>query len=280
MIREVVFIIDGSGSMANKATDVRGGFNTYVEELFKDPNKDDYRISATVFNTGVFPLFTQLPLSEVPKLTEKNYVPGGGTALYDAIADTVDGVKDAGNFCYACGKKRDKKHKFCADCGEQLNGDSAFIVIIMTDGEENSSLKYRKHHIVNKIQGKEKLGNWSFIYMGANQDAMQEGAAIGVALGNSITYDTNYTKTYYSKLAAGTSNTFGVFASTGSSSTAGSGSSFAAASGQDWTPTAAVSPTATGVGGGFLKEDGSGVLLNEDGSKLLQETGKPKKAKK
>ena len=250
MLREVIFVIDGSGSMGTKATDVRGGFNTYVEELLKDPNKDEYRITAAVFNTGVFPLFKQLPLSEVPKLTEKNYIPGGGTALYDAISDTVDGVKDAGHFCFECGKARNKAHKFCTDCGKELNGDSAFIVIIMTDGEENSSQRFRKHHIVNKIQGKEKLGNWSFIYMGANQDAMQEGAAIGIQYGNAITYDTNFTRGYYSKLAAGTANTFNVFTATGSTGTAGSGSSFSSSSGQDWTATAAVTPTVTGVGSG------------------------------
>jgi hypothetical protein len=275
MLREVVFVIDGSGSMATKATDVRGGFNTYVEELKKDPKKDEYRITASVFNTGVFPLFKQLPLSEVPLLTEKNYVPGGGTALYDAIADTVDGVKDAGHFCFACGKPRNKTHKFCADCGEELNGDSAFIVIIMTDGEENSSQRFRKHHIVNKIQGKEKLGNWSFIYMGANQDAMQEGAAIGIQYGNAITYDTNYTGTYYSKLAAGTSNVFGNFVATGSTGTAGSGSSFSASSGQDWSPNTAVTPTVTGVGGGIV--DPNTASVSSVSTKLEQKTKKVKK---
>lgn len=253
MKREVIFVIDGSGSMATKATDVRGGFNTYVEELKKDPNAKDYTISATVFNTGVFPLFKQRSLEEVPLLTEQNYMPGGGTALYDAIADTVDKIKDTKiNFCGTCGKKRGKEPEFCATCGEKLTngGGSAFIVIIMTDGEENSSQRFRKHHIVNKIQGKEKLGNWSFVYMGANQDAMLEGSAIGIQQGNAISYDTSYTKSYYSRLAASTTNNFQTFASTGSSSTAGAGSSFTASSGQDWSPEGVVTPTVTGVGSG------------------------------
>lgn len=245
--REVIFVIDGSGSMGDKATDVRGGFNTYVEELKKDPNAKDYTISATVFNTGVFPLFTQRSLDEAPLLTEKNYMPGGGTALYDAIADTVDKIKDAKiNFCGTCGKKRGNEAHFCATCGDKLtNGDtSAFTVIIMTDGEENSSQRFRKHHIVNKIQGKEKLGNWTFVYMGANQDAMVEGAALGVQRGNSIHYTTHDTKTYYSKLAAGTIGSYNYMASTNTTSTP----SFSGISGQDWNdPTTGGTPVVTTV---------------------------------
>lgn len=239
-LKEIIFVIDGSGSMANKATDVRGGFNAYIEELKKDKDAAEYTISATVFNTSVFPLFTQQPLSEVA-LTEKNYVPGGGTALYDAIADTVDGVKDA-HFCSECGKARSPKNKFCADCGEKLNGDSIFTVIIMTDGEENSSQRFRKHHIVNKIQGKEKLGNWTFVYMGANQDAMVEGTALGVQRGNTVSYDTANTQQIYRAAASGTASNYAAFASTGTTSTA-NWSGTATAGGVDWSTVKTPTPT-------------------------------------
>lgn len=245
MKREVVFIIDGSGSMGTKATDVRGGFNTYIEELKKDKDADEYTISATVFNTSVYPLFTQRSLNEVPLLTELNYMPGGGTALYDAIADTVDGVKDVKiNFCGSCGKKRGQEAKFCATCGSELkNGDtSAFTVIIMTDGEENSSQRFRKHHIVNKIQGKEKLGNWTFVYMGANQDAMHEGTAIGIRAGNTISYDTNNTQYVYRAAAASTTSNYHAFAGSGTTAT-NDWVATASASGVDWD--AAKTPTVT-----------------------------------
>lgn len=240
MRREVVFVIDGSGSMGNKAADVRGGFNTYIEELKKEKDAE-YSISATVFNTSVFPLFTQRPLGEVPALTEQNYLPGGGTALYDAIADTVDAIKDA-HYCSQCGKGRVKSAKFCSDCGEQLNGDSIFTVIIMTDGEENSSQKFRKHHIVTKIQGKEKLGNWTFVYMGANQDAMKEGNAIGIQSGNAINYNTGSTLGTFAAVATSTSANYNSFATTGTTTTAdwaGTGT----AAGVNWNTVNTPTPT-------------------------------------
>jgi hypothetical protein len=207
MKTEVIFCIDGSGSMGSKATDVRGGFNTYVDELKKDKD-GQYSLSAVVFNTSVFPLFTQKELKEVPELTDKNYVPGGGTALYDAIGAALDEVKDStANYCVHCGKKRGSSHKFCATCGNELtNGKSKYLLIVMTDGEENSSLKYRKHHIVQKIKDKEGQGNWTVVYLGANQDAMAEGTAMGASAGNTLTYRVADTKTYYSALATSTAN--------------------------------------------------------------------------
>ena len=207
MKTEVLFVIDGSGSMASKANDVRGGFNTYVEELRKD-KKGDYSLSATVFNTNVFPLFSQKDLKDVPELSNANYVPGGGTALYDAIGAALDEVKDVSTkFCSVCGTKRNNGHKFCAQCGEKLSNEkSVYLLIIMTDGEENSSKTYRKHHIVQKIKDKEAQGNWTVVYLGANQDAMAEGTAMGIQPGNTLTYQVTDTKSYYSKLASATAS--------------------------------------------------------------------------
>ena len=206
MKTEVIFVIDGSGSMASKADDVRGGFNTYVEELRKDKS-GDYSLTAVVFNTQVFPLFTQKALKDVPELTSTNYAPGGNTALFDAIGGAIDEVKDStSNYCTHCGEKRAASHKYCSKCGNGLgNGRSKYLLVIMTDGEENSSLRYRKHHIVEKIKTKEDQGNWTVAYLGANQDGMREGAALGAQLGNSLTYTMPELKTYYSKLAVATS---------------------------------------------------------------------------
>lgn len=209
MKTEVIFVIDGSGSMHSKADDVRGGFNTYVEELRKDKD-GDYSLSAIVFNTQVFPLFTQKDLKDVPELTEKNYAPGGNTALYDAIGGAIDEIKDStANYCTHCGEKRAASAKFCSKCGTQLgNGRSKYLLVIMTDGEENSSIRYRKHHIVQKIKDKEAQGNWTIAYLGANQDAMREGTAMGIQPGNTWSYDVKDTATTFGMNLAGATYQF------------------------------------------------------------------------
>jgi uncharacterized protein YegL len=174
----VIFILDESGSMCGTATDVRGGFNTYIETLKHDGN--EYVLSAIKFETKVTPLFANLPLEQVPSLTEKNYTPGGSTALYDAIGFALAEVKIVGN--------------------------DRFIVIIMTDGFENASKEFTKEMIIGKIERREKRGNWTFVYMGADQDAWAVASSLGFAQGNVLSYASADTGTVMHNLASSTTS--------------------------------------------------------------------------
>ena len=53
------------------------------------------------------------------------------------------------------------------------------ICVIITDGLENASTEYEKSTVVSMIEFREKRG-WKFIYLGANQDAIQEGSSLGI----------------------------------------------------------------------------------------------------
>ena len=59
----------------------------------------------------------------------------------------------------------------------------------MTDGQENASTEYNQRKIFDLIKEKEKE-NWTFIFLGANQDSWLAGHAIGVSRGNTMNYDT------------------------------------------------------------------------------------------
>jgi uncharacterized protein YegL len=160
----VIFIIDGSGSMGSKASDVREGFNTYVKELKKSTETaKDITLSAVVFNTRVFPLFRDLSLSKVPSLGTHNYAPGGNTALYDAIGEALEDEK---------GQK------------PVIQRQSRYIVVIMTDGEENSSHIYNKADIAGKIARREASKKWAFVYLGADQNSFAEAHGIQISAGN------------------------------------------------------------------------------------------------
>ena len=164
----VIFLLDESGSMASAASDVRGGFNTYVEKLSGDGNT--YSLSAIKFGTTVRPLFANLPLADVPCLTTENYSPSDSTALYDAIGFALaEARKQWGTKSKPYGKDR-------------------FIVIIMTDGFENVSREFDKEQIVAKIKRREEAGNWTFVYMGADQNAWDAASTLGFAKGNVLSY--------------------------------------------------------------------------------------------
>jgi uncharacterized protein YegL len=181
----VLFVIDASGSMAPKAADVRGGFNAYVAQLRED-TASTYRLTAVTFDTHVATLFTDVTLDQVPALDETNYRPGGNTALYDALGVSLDELTGAL-------RREDKPY-----------GEERALVIVMTDGEENSSRRFTKEQVVSAITAREAAGTWTFVYLGADQDAWAAAAGLGFVAGNVAAYAKSDTLDVYRKLARST----------------------------------------------------------------------------
>jgi uncharacterized protein YegL len=182
-ITHVLFVTDMSGSMAGLAADVRGGFNSYVEELKrqKAANGTRYRLSVTVFDTFMLPLCVNAKLSEVPALTSDNYTPRGMTALLDAVGKTVAG--------------------FDAALGEE----DRVLLVIQTDGAENSSREWTWKAIQDLLAEKEATGRWSIVYLGQGRDAWAQGHRFGDSTQTVNTgHSRGATRSTYTGLAAAT----------------------------------------------------------------------------
>lgn len=173
------FVLDKSGSMDSKLADTIGGFNTYLKSLRED-TKTDYKFSLTLFDTRFEERHVLIPLEDVPELSNANYIPGGGTALYDAIGRSVTSIESKG----------DKVGKV--------------VCVILTDGEENSSREYSLAAVRGLITRKEQQGNWTFIFLGADLGAFAVGDQMGVKTANSVVYDANNVRAVYSNLAHAT----------------------------------------------------------------------------
>ncbi len=66
----------------------------------------------------------------------------------------------------------------------------------MTDGMENSSHEWSWDAVQRLTKQQQDEWNWKFIFLGANMDAIEVGARMGFAAGDSITYDdSNYATT-------------------------------------------------------------------------------------
>ena len=63
------------------------------------------------------------------------------------------------------------------------------IFVVLTDGQENASKEYKKHQIFDMVSKYRKEKNWEFLYLGANQDAIAEGAGLGVSEGSTMTFN-------------------------------------------------------------------------------------------
>jgi hypothetical protein len=182
-ITHVLLIVDMSGSMGPLARDVRGGFTTYVDELRADTDRD-YRLSVTLFDTAFIPLCTAASLRDVPELTEANYRPRGMTALLDAVGKTIAEFESA----------------------TKLADDDRVLVVVQTDGHENSSREFRADQIANLIREREATGRWSFVFLGAGPDTWRQADAMGFRGASTVAMDSSAaaTRGSYSGLATAT----------------------------------------------------------------------------
>lgn len=86
-ITEIVFILDRSGSMAGLESDTIGGFNSLIKKQKKQ--RGECFVSTVLFDTVSEVLHDRVKLSEIPKMTEKDYFTRGVTALIDAIGGAI-----------------------------------------------------------------------------------------------------------------------------------------------------------------------------------------------
>lgn len=166
----LIFVIDRSGSMASIRNDMIGGFNAFIKGQ-KDANLGQSRVFAYKFDDVYEPMFEDIDLNDVPQLDTNNYVPRGMTALYDAMATTIDNIGAR----LAAMKEEDRPSKV--------------LVVTITDGEENVSRKFNQQQVADRIKTQREQFNWDFAYIGANQDAWAVGQSIGYTAGTTLDYD-------------------------------------------------------------------------------------------
>jgi len=156
--RNLVFLLDRSGSMESCRDDTIGGFNSFV----RDQAALGGKLTLIQFDHEIIKTFEKVELSSVVPLTSNTFTPRGSTALLDAIGKTIKETSEVST------------------------------LIILTDGHENASIEYTKAHVKDLIEQKQKDG-WTVIYLGANQDAFAEGSSLGIAPHMTMNYDVRRT---------------------------------------------------------------------------------------
>lgn len=193
MKTEILAIIDKSSSMNPLTNETIIGFNSFIKNqkavvgecnvttvLFSG-QPSLFKFQNEIPSTCVEVLYTALPLESVPEMTTNEYKCFGWTALLDAIGITTE---EAGKR-YAAMKEEDRPTKV--------------IVLIITDGDENSSARFSHPEIKNIIKHQEEVYSWEFMFLGANIDAFSVGARLGMKSSNISNYtaDTLGTKVAY-----------------------------------------------------------------------------------
>lgn len=179
----IAIVLDRSGSMEACAADTRGGFDTFIAEQKKAPGTASLTLAQ--FDNLYEVVHDFADIQSIPPLV---FVPRGNTALLDAIGRTIT----------ATGAR-------LADLAEDARPEHVIFVII-TDGEENASREFTRDQIMKMIAHQRDAYKWEFVFLGANQDAIQAGSAMGFNAANSMTYDAQNAKQMYHTMSVNTAS--------------------------------------------------------------------------
>lgn len=172
----VSFILDETGSMSTCRDTAISSFNEYLNDL--KGKEEKIKFTLTKFNSEKTEIVcSAIDVKHVAELNTKTYVPNNLTPLYDAIGKTIN----------------------------SLDGEDKALIVILTDGFENASKEHTQKSIFDLIEKKKKKG-WTFVYLGANQDAWAMGGLIGITVGNTLSFDYANYATTMSGLSCATQN--------------------------------------------------------------------------
>ena len=164
---ELVFILDRSGSMEGLESDTIGGFNGMLTQHKGDGG--NVLVSTVLFDHENEVIHDRVRIADVPTLTSKEYYTRGCTALLDAMGDAIHHIKNV--------------HKYARP--EDRPARTMFI--ITTDGMENSSTRYTADQVRAMVKQQEEAG-WTFVFLGANIDAVQVAGGLGIRAENAVEF--------------------------------------------------------------------------------------------
>jgi hypothetical protein len=135
--------------------------NSYIDELKQSKNKKNIRFSLLRFNSTKLDMYyDKAKLKNVKKI--KDYNPNSLTPLYDAIGHLISNMPE---------------------------NATESVLVVLTDGWENSSQEYNIDSIKKLIESKKELG-WKFVFLaaGITEQAAYNLSTQGKAMAFNITY--------------------------------------------------------------------------------------------
>jgi len=170
---ELVFILDESGSMSGLVSDTIGGFNSMIEKQKKE--EGECLVSTVMFNEAQKVVYDRVPISQIQQLTDKEYCPGGCTALIDAMGGAIHHM---GNV-----------HRYARE--EDRPAHTVFV--ITTDGLENASRRYSADKVRQMVEHQKGKYGWEFLFLGANIDAVVTARQYGIDESRAVRFNNDPT---------------------------------------------------------------------------------------
>ncbi len=185
-----IWIGDRSGSMLNLEESHKNGYNNFIDEQIKQKIGNFY-LTTIRFDDEIEFINKNCLIEKIQKADNNTFKSRGSTALYDAIGHGIKYMLDIYN-----DNKQIEDDYIVTDTATEKSiphveiktkKRNYYVVLIMTDGFENSSKEYTKNLINNLINDCKKK-DISIKFMGANQDAELTGGSFGIEKEQCMTF--------------------------------------------------------------------------------------------
>ena len=167
----ITVILDRTGSMECIRDDTIGGFNTFLKQQKQEPGRATMTLVQFDTQDPYEVIHKFKPLKDIPDLTRETFVPRAATPLLDAMGQGVNDLEDT--LAYL---PRDRR-------------PTGIVMVIVTDGEENSSREFSKDQIAKMVKEKQDKAGWQFVFLSADLAAINDAIAIGVRQGSAMAFD-------------------------------------------------------------------------------------------
>lgn len=154
-IFDLLIVLDASGSMKSMGDEPIQAINIYIEEFKKTADKTA-TVTFVTFNLLSQTHFKDLSIEKVDTIPTDIYKTWGGTSLNDTVCSTINTTLES--------SKPNNK-----------------IMLIITDGLDNNSFKYKKVDAKNLIEMVESKYDWQVIFLGANIDSFEESMSLNIS---------------------------------------------------------------------------------------------------
>jgi Mg-chelatase subunit ChlD len=141
---EILFALDNSGSMEDHAVEVVKLFNDFLREQ-KAHAQPDALMSLALFNEDFQVVMEVQPVAGFRRLLPDDFDTDGNTALVDALGETIT----SGMARHAQAGRPDRT-----------------LVVLLTDGKENASRKYKIPMVRSMVERARRYFEWEFVLIG------------------------------------------------------------------------------------------------------------------
>lgn len=177
----ITLVVDRSGSMRSIKEEAEGGIRKFLED---QAALTDVKIKVSLyqFDAEYEHVYGPVKVGNVPAYELE---PRGMTALFDAVGKGIEDTKAA---VAAADKKPDK-----------------IVVVIMTDGAENSSREHTALTVKQLVEA-QKAAGWEFVFLAGDLSAAQFGRASGLQTTGYNPAVPGQTRSAYATASAGTAD--------------------------------------------------------------------------